>query len=84
MAISMPLHILRYDKKCSKKKFMKVLETLVHAIGNDEGFIADMYACDKEARKIYLEEAMNAFNYVLDELCHGTGSAANCDFDVEE
>ena len=38
----------------------------------------------KEARKIYLEEAMNAFNYVLDELCHGTGSAANCDFDVEE
>ena len=43
-----------------------------------------MYACDKEARKIYLEEAMNAFNYVLDELCHGTGSAANCDFDVEE
>ena len=26
----------------------------------------------------------NVFNYVLDELCHGTGSAANCDFDVEE
>ncbi len=67
-----------------KKEIYEVLETLVHAIGNDEGFIADMYACDKEARKIYLEEAMNAFNYVLDELCHGTGSAANCDFDVEE
>ena len=77
-------YVNRQNKKCSKKKFMKVLETLVHAIGNDEGFIADMYACDKEARKIYLEEAMNAFNYVLDELCHGTGSAANCDFDVEE
>ncbi len=75
-------YVEQADIKVFKKKFMKVLETLVHAIGNDEGFIADMYACDKEARKIYLEEAMNAFNYVLDELCHGTGSAANCDFDV--
>ena len=74
----------RQNKKCSKKKFMKVLETLVHAIGNDEGFIADMYACDKEARKIYLEEAVNAFNYVLDELCHGTGSAAGYDFNNME
>ena len=42
-------YVNRQHKKCSKKKFMKVLETLVHAIGNDEGFIADMYACDKEA-----------------------------------
>lgn len=78
-------YVNRQNKKCSKKKFMKVLETLVHAIGNDEGFIADMYACDKEAREIYLEEAMNAFNYVLDELCHGTGSAAGYDFNnIEE
>ena len=43
-----------------------------------------MYACDKEARKIYLEEAVNAFNYVLDELCHGTGSAAGYDFNNME
>lgn len=77
-------YVNRQNKKCSKKKFMKVLETLVHAIGNDEGFIADMYACDKEARKIYLEEAVNAFNYVLDELCHGTGSAAGYDFNNME
>ena len=78
-------NVNRQNKKCSKKKFMKVLHTLVHAIGNDEGFIADMYACDKEAREIYLEEAMNAFNYVLDELCHGTGSAAGYDFNnIEE
>lgn len=77
-------YVNRQHKKCSKKKFMKVLETLVHAIGNDEGFIADMYACDKEARKIYLEEAVNAFNYVLDELCHGTGSAAGYDFNNME
>ena len=77
-------YVNRQNKKCSKKKFMKVLETLVHAIGNDEGFIADMYACDKEARKIYLEEAMNAFNYVFDELCHGTGSAAGYDFNNME
>ena len=27
-----------------KDGYLKVLETLVHAIGNDEGFIADMYA----------------------------------------
>ena len=27
-----------------------------------DNVIADMYACDKEARKIYLEEAVNAFN----------------------
>ena len=45
---------------------MKVLETSgTNAIGNDEGFIADMYACDKEARKIYLEEAMNASTLCL-------------------
>ena len=43
-----------------------------------------MYACDKEARKIYLEEAVNALNYVLDELCHGTGSAAGYDFNNME
>ena len=66
------------------KKFMKVLETLVHAMGNDEGFIGDMYACNKKARNYYLDEMIQSFNFVFDEMCHGTGSAANCDFDVEE
>jgi len=27
---------------------------------------------------------IQSFNFVFDEMCHGTGSAANCDFDVEE
>ena len=73
----------QYDS-CSRKKFMKVLETLVHAMGNDEGFIGDMYACNKKARNYYLDEMIQSFNFVFDEMCHGTGSAANCDFDVEE
>lgn len=73
----------QYDS-CSRKKFMKVLETLVHAMGNDEGFIGDMYACNKKARNYYLHEMIQSFNFVFDEMCHGTGSAANCDFDVKE
>ena len=73
----------QYDS-CSRKKFMKVLETLVHAMGNDEGFIGDMYACNKKARNYYLDEMIQSFNFVFDEMCHGTGSAANCDFDVKE
>ena len=32
-------YVNRQYESCSKKKFMKVLETLVHAMGNDEGFI---------------------------------------------
>ena len=64
---------------------MKVLETLVHAIGNDEGFIADMYACDKEHSEINETLSRYSCNYVLDELCHGTGSAAGYDFNnIEE
>ena len=27
---------------------------------------------------------IQSFNFVFDEMCHGTGSAANFDFDVEE
>jgi len=33
---------------------------------------------------ISLDEMIQSFNFVFDEMCHGTGSAANCDFDVEE
>ena len=77
-------YVNRQYESCSKKKFMKVLETLVHAMGNDEGFIGDMYACNKKARNYYLDEMIQSFNFVFDEMCHGTGSAANCDFDVEE
>lgn len=47
-------------------------------------FIGDMYACNKKARNYYLDEMIQSFNFVFDEMCHGTGSAANCDFDVEE
>ena len=47
-------------------------------------YIEDMYACNKEARNYYLSELMMCFNFVFNEMCHGTGSAANCDFDVEE
>ena len=46
--------------------------------------IGDMYACNKKARNYYLDEMIQSFNFVFDEMCHGTGSAANCDFDVEE
>ena len=77
-------YVNRQYESCSKKKFMKVLETLVHAMGNDEGFIGDMYACNKKARNYYLDEMIQSFNFVFDEMCHGTGSAANCDFAVEE
>ena len=77
-------YVNRQYESCSKKKFMKVLETLVHAMGNDEGFIGDMYACNKKTRNYYLDEMIQSFNFVFDEMCHGTGSAANCDFDVEE
>ena len=77
-------YVNRQYESCSKKKFMKVLETLVHAMGNDEGFIGDMYACNKKARNYYLDEMIQSFNFVFNEMCHGTGSAAGCDFDVEE
>ena len=69
---------------CSNKKFMKVLETIARMNGNEEVYIEDMYACNKEARNYYLSELMMCFNFVFNEMCHGTGSAANCDFDVEE
>ena len=69
---------------CSNKKFMKVLETIARMNGNEEVYIEDMYVCNKEARNYYLSELMMCFNFVFNEMCHGTGSAANCDFDVEE
>ena len=61
---------------CSNKKFMKVLETIARMNGNEEVYIEDMYACNKEARNYYLSELMMCFNFVFNEMCHGTGSAA--------
>ncbi len=69
---------------CSNKKFMKVLETIARMNGNEEVYIEDMYACNKEARNYYLSELMMCFNFVFNEMCHGTGSAAGCDFNNEE
>lgn len=69
---------------CSNKKFMKVLETIARMNGNEEVYIEDMYACNKEARNYYLSELMMCFNFVFNEMCHGTGSAAGCDFNSEE
>lgn len=69
---------------CSNKKFMKVLETIARINGNEEVYIEDMYACNKEARKYYLGELMMCFNFVFDDMCHGTGSASGCDFGSEE
>ena len=86
-----PEHVLEIQKYvneqyecCSNKKFMKVLETIARMNGNEEVYIEDMYVCNKEARNYYLSELMMCFNFVFNEMCHGTGSAANCDFDVEE
>ena len=42
----------------------------------DRVYIEDMYACNKEARNYYLSELMMCFNFVFNEMCHGTGSAA--------
>ena len=82
------LEIQKYENEqyecCSKKKYMKVLQTIARMNGNEEVYIEDMYACNKEARNYYLSELMMCFNFVFNEMCHGTGSAANCDFDVEE
>ena len=69
---------------CSNKKFMKVLETIARMNGNEEVYIEDMYVCNKEARNYYLSELMMCFNFVFNEMCHGTGSAAGCDFNSEE
>lgn len=69
---------------CSNKKFMKVLETIARMNGNEEVYIEDMYACNKEARNYYLSELMMCFNFVFNEMCHGTGSVAGCDFNNEE
>ena len=32
----------------------------------------------------YLSELMMCFNFLFNEMCHGTGSAAGCDFNNEE
>ena len=81
-------HNLKYVNEqyecCSNKKFMKVLETIARMNGNEEVYIEDMYACKKEARNYYLSELMMCFNFVFNEMCHGTGSAAGCDFNSEE
>lgn len=77
-------YVNRQYESCSRKKFMKVLETLVYAEGNNECFIGDMYACNKKARGYYLDEMIKSFNYVFDDMCHGTGSLTECDFDPEE
>lgn len=78
------LEIQRYVNEqyecCSKKKFMKVLETMARMNGNEEVYIEDMYACNKEARKYYLSELMMCFNFVFNDMCHGTG----CDFNNDE
>ena len=86
-----PEHVLEIQKYvneqyecCSNKKFMKVLETIARMNGNEEVYIEDMYACNKEARNYYLSELMMCFNFVFNEMCHGTGSAAGCDFNSEE
>ena len=47
---------------CSNKKFMKVLETIARMNGNEEVYIEDMYACNKEARNYYLSELMMCYN----------------------
>ena len=66
-------------ERCSKKKFMKVLETIARMNGNEDVYIEDMYACNKEARAYYLSELMMCFNFVFNEMWQGTGCAAGCD-----
>lgn len=39
---------------------------------------------NRERRNYYLSELMMCFNFVFNEMCHGTGSAAGCDFNNEE
>lgn len=53
-----PEHVLEIQKYvneqyecCSNKKFMKVLETIARMNGNEEVYIEDMYACNKEASR---------------------------------
>ena len=41
---------------CSNKKFMKVLETIARMNGNEEVYIEDMYACNKEAKVTVLKK----------------------------
>ncbi len=43
-----------------------------------------MPAIKRQGIIIWSELMMNAFNFVFDEMCHGTGSAAGCDFNNEE
>lgn len=66
-------------ERCSKKKFMKVLETIARMNGIEDVYIEDMYACNKEARAYYLSELMMCFNFVFNEMWQGTGCAAGCD-----
>ena len=70
-----PEHVLEIQKYvneqyecCSNKKFMKVLETIARMNGNEEVYIEDMYACNKEARNYYLSELMMCFNFVFNEM----------------
>lgn len=53
-----------------KRTFMVMLETIVQTIGGSFEYVADMYACKnhRDARRIYLEELVMAFNSLTDSL----------------
>lgn len=55
----------RVYKMESMKKFMAVVEATAVICGNSPEWIADMHACNKGARRIYLKELVSVFNMYL-------------------
>lgn len=49
-------------------ELMSAVDTLVMVFGGSIEYINDMYACQGEARKIYLEEFMNSYNSITDTI----------------
>lgn len=58
-------HFNRVYKMESMKKFMAVVESMAVICGNSPEWIADMHACNKGARRIYLKELVDVFNMYL-------------------
>ncbi|MDO5392774.1 MAG: replication initiator protein A [Eubacteriales bacterium] len=52
----------------SKKTFMAVIAAVSAVLSVDWVWLEDMYACNKPARKIYLEEMMDIFNMYINML----------------
>lgn len=58
---------MKYEEE-TDLELMSAVETIVQVIGGSHEYIADMYACRGDARKIYLEQFIDSYNSITDTI----------------